>query len=487
MNFKIENNYINISNYPSIEKHFEEMASKGWLINKIITGNLFFYKKILPEELDFSISPYEVETAFTRKSKKELEEFQTVCESVGWNYATKTYDLHIYYKEKGSEAVAIETDEEEEFKTLELIGKKQLKAQYWQVPFFLFLAWLTIGRSLASVYGMRDGLTQIAALMIPLAIILGVLNIIELRRFLKINKKNIDMGKNIEFNDSKYLSYKICFSIFNIIIIGFIIYLLYSAIVLRNKIMMMGFIPVLIGTIIGTLYRIFIKPSKKSKDYKKVAFVITILVGSIVFTPLLMLNIESLTSHESKVNIEVYRVLTLNDFTDKDIKEDGNLRRNVSMLIPESYEYSSYARGQGVINTEYSNALSENLAETLVRRYKNEAENRIIGRKLQGLKFMFENDIYDSYLERSGLTEDDFNSLKDKDKKQAIDEALEIIKQKSIIEDKDGIWNMDEVYFLNIDKYEIVIRNGKEVFFLGGLDFSDPEVVKVVKDRLELY
>lgn len=100
MNFKIEINYLNITNYPAIERHFEKMASRGWLINKIIIGSLFIYKKIEPRELDFSISPYEIETTFTRKSKEEIEDFQTVSQAVGWNYATRSYDFHIYFKEK---------------------------------------------------------------------------------------------------------------------------------------------------------------------------------------------------------------------------------------------------------------------------------------------------------------------------------------------------------------------------------------------------
>ena len=100
MNFKIENNFLDIINYPSIERHLQDMARKGWLISKIILGSLFIYKRIEPEELDFSITPYEVETVFTRKTKEELEEFNSVCKSVGWNYATKSYDLHIYFKEK---------------------------------------------------------------------------------------------------------------------------------------------------------------------------------------------------------------------------------------------------------------------------------------------------------------------------------------------------------------------------------------------------
>lgn len=151
MNFKIEMNYLNIDNYPSLEKHFEKMANKGWLIDKVYMGSLFIYKKIEPQALDFSISPYEVETAFTRKTKKDLEEFQTVSEMVGWNYATKSYDLHIYYKSKSSAAVPIHTDEEEEFKLLERIAKRYLKVQYFFLPLLLVLNWLIIGSIFSNI------------------------------------------------------------------------------------------------------------------------------------------------------------------------------------------------------------------------------------------------------------------------------------------------------------------------------------------------
>ena len=70
MNFRIENNFLDITNYPSIERHLEKMASKGWLINKIIQGNIFIYKKIIPQRLEFSITPYEIETLFTKKVGK---------------------------------------------------------------------------------------------------------------------------------------------------------------------------------------------------------------------------------------------------------------------------------------------------------------------------------------------------------------------------------------------------------------------------------
>ena len=83
MNFKITIRYLNIINYPYLEKYLEDMASKGWLLDKIILGSVFIFKKTEPRELEFSISPYEVETIFTRKTKQELEEVETVCEAVG--------------------------------------------------------------------------------------------------------------------------------------------------------------------------------------------------------------------------------------------------------------------------------------------------------------------------------------------------------------------------------------------------------------------
>ena len=111
MDFKIENRVLDITNYPSVERHLENMANDGWLLTKIVFQNIFIYKRAKPEKLEFSISPYEVETMLTRKSKKELEEFQSVCESVGWDYATTSGDFHIYFKQKDAEAIEIETDD----------------------------------------------------------------------------------------------------------------------------------------------------------------------------------------------------------------------------------------------------------------------------------------------------------------------------------------------------------------------------------------
>lgn len=486
MNFKIENNYLDVTNYPSIERHLANMANKGWLINKIIFGVIFIYKRIEPEKLDFSISPYEIETAFTRKSKEELDEFKSVCESVGWNYATRSFNFHIYFKEEGSEAIDIETDEEEEFSTIEHIAKKQIKGYYFQIPLFLFLSWTTLGLVATNIHSMKDGLAQIAALIVPIGTVLLIYSLFHIKRFLKINRKNIELGKSIEYSDFKYNPYKITFPVAFITIILSVIYILYSAIVFKNKILLIVFLPVLIGGIGGAIYRYFIKPSKKTLNYKKVVFVIIIVVAAIISINIGILNIANMVNNTDKPNVDGYKVLSVKDFTDEDFEEGGDLLRNTSILIPESYEYADFAGKPRYLRTEYSKALTEGLAGNLVNRYKNQAKNVFIGRYSREIELYFKEGIYDDYLLKAGLTKGDLDNLKDKDKKEALKVAKEIINEKSITEDKENLWNADEAYFLNYEKTEIVLRNGKEVFYLDGKDFTDIEIIKIAKEKLGL-
>ncbi|MGI6225625.1 MAG: DUF2812 domain-containing protein [Peptococcales bacterium] len=485
MNFKIENNFLNISNYPLIERHLENMARRGWLISKIILGSIFIYKKINPEELDFSISPYEIETAFTKKSKEELDEFQSVCESVGWNYATKSYNLHVYFKKKGLEAIDLQTDDEEEFRTLESIGKRQLKAYYFQIPFLLFFSWMILGGIASSVHSMKDGMAQIVAFLIPIGLILAVSNLLHLRKFLRINRKNIEVGKNIEYSDSKFYLNKIAFPLTFIIGLIFIIYLFYVSVFLNNKYLLIALLPIFIGASVGTLYRIFIKPSKKTLRYKKVGFILTIAIATIIPIGIMTFTIiGSMMNHEGNSNIEGYKVLSINDFTATDLEDDGKLNQNASILIPNSYGYYSHIRGYGSVRTEYSRVLTEDLAINLVKRYKKQAENALIGRYSRELEFSFNEGLYDDYLLRAGFTIEDFNKLQGEDKDKALETAKEIIRKRSIVEDTETLWNVSEAYFLNYEKTEIVLRNGKEVFLLEGKDFSDSEIIKITKDKL---
>ncbi len=489
MNFKIESSFIDITNYPIVEKHFEEMAAKGWLINKIIVGNIFIYKKIIPEALEFSISPYEVETEFTKKTKDEIAEFQSVCESVGWNYATKSYDLHIYFKEKGSDALDIQTDEEEEFRTIEKIGKKYIRGLYIQIPIFLFLSWITLSGLFTNIQSMRDGLQQIGGPMILITVIMQILQLFNIKIFLKKNRENIELGKDIEFSKSKFNYFRFAFTMTFVFLLIFITYILYGGLVLNNKFLLIAILPSTIGIIIAFIYRMGVKPSKLSLKTKKIGFLVTIILSIMISTLIfgnLFGNIDSVFNDNPDIN--KLKILLVSDFNQGEVNETGNLLRQTSLLVPKSYDYYSHSREiYESVRTEYSEALTENLAKNLIERYIRQAEIGLEGRYGREIEIYFNEDIYDEYLfEKAGITLEEFNSLKGGDIKKSIKDVENKIRERSITKDMENLWNVEEVYFLNYDKTEIVIRQGKEVFNLEGYDFSDPDIIKIVKGRLGL-
>lgn len=493
MNFKIENNYIHITNYPSIEKHFEEMAAKGWLINRIIGSSIFIYKRIKPEAFDFSISPYEVETEYTKKTKSELAEFQNVVESVGWNYAAKSSNLHVYYKEKGSDALDIQTDEEEEFRILETIGKRYVKSLWVQIPLFLFLAISNIRQLLTGVEGMRDALPQLLSIMLPFTILTLVIEAYSVNKFLKENKRNIELGESIEFSKSNFYINKMSFLVTYIIFIIFILYMLYEIIILKNRFLLIAMIPITLTLVIVALYNIFIKPSKMTRKGKKKSFVFTIMLS--IMIPILLFGFFIMDTigrfKDSEIpNIGGYKVITVNDFYQTPIKQRGTFRRQTSLLIPTSYEYYSYNDEiYERTNTEYSKALTENLAKTLVQRYIKQAEKQV-ERDRQELEIYFREDIYDDFRfgERAGISLEEFNRLKNEDIKVAIETTMASIKERAIIKEDENLWNADEVYFLNYNKTEILVRQDKEVFYIDTRekDLSKPENIKIVKECLLL-
>lgn len=484
MNFKIEMNYLNIDNYPSLEKHFEKMANKGWLIDKVYMGSLFIYKKIEPQALDFSISPYEVETAFTRKTKKDLEEFQTVSEMVGWNYATKSYDLHIYYKSKSSAAVPIHTDEEEEFKLLERIAKRYLKVQYFFLPLLLVLNWLIIGSIFSNIRAMKDGFIQIVAIALPIAVLMSVVHITDLRKFLRKNRENIEQGKPLAFNFSNQWLYKISYWIFYLVILGVIVYLFYTAIFLHDLLAITRLMPLVVGGIIGLMYRAWIKPLRKGLGFKLGSFLVTLVVAGLMGIPLGWVSFSILTNNQGIRDPNEFEVLIADDFVEEEIEEWGTLERNTSILIPASHTYTSHYE-EDIIETEYSRALTESFAENLVERYFQQASNRFRGRYGREVDQAFSDGKYHPGLEASGFTEEDFNQMYEEGAGIELYRIWDIIEEQSIT-DASHLWNVEEAYFLSHDKNEIILREDREVFYLSGLDFSDPEIIENAKIQLQI-
>lgn len=236
----------------------------------------------------------------------------------------------------------------------------------------------------------------------------------------------------------------------------------------------------------------FVKPSRKIKRHRKTVFGLVVLTAGIIAAVVGGTNILGLIDNielKDKINLNNYKVIGYDDFDGVSAEDKIDLRRNISLLVPESYEYLSYNENKDkFIITQYSDVLNEDLAKNLVKRYIRQAEHRLEGRYFSLVDNIFEADYYNEseYLRESGLTKEKIENLKTEGIEYGKSKAKEIIKEKSIKEDSKELWNVDEVYFLSYFRDEIVLRKEKEMFYLEGKDFSDTTVRNIVKNRLGL-
>lgn len=511
MAYKIEIGTLGITNYPIIAKHFKDMAAKGWLIDKIISDNFFIYKNIKPEELDFSITPYETEKIFARKSKEELEEFKTVCQRVGWNYAAKTKDFHIYFKARGEEAVDLETDDEEELSSLEEIANKQFRVIYFLIPLFaLFLfrilqdisiGFYTFKEIFNPVQILKSGLIQLSILLLPIFIISFVKKIYRNNKFIKKNKENIELGKSIKYSNSKFYLEKIEIVLSIVLILFAVIQIIYSLIITKDNSVYRFLIPYAIANILVLIFNKTIKPAKKSFDYKVFSFIAAGILA-VTISVVIGRGFDDEIESQGKINTSNLAIITPEDINLKGVKELEKFSKDFSIFIPKSYQYSTFTEDGKYMETDYTKALTQPIAEYIVKKYRDNQEEYVKSMYKEEVRYAIEKDDYNANfqrdaetpenlieevdLEQYGLTEEEFNKLDKKDPKLALEEAMKIMEAKNIIEGNKNLWNADEVYFLSNNKDKIVIRQGKEVFMLEGPDFSDQKVIQIVKEKLEL-
>lgn len=188
-------------------------------------------------------------------------------------------------------------------------------------------------------------------------------------------------------------------------------------------------------------------------------------------------NIEALSG---TVPLDNYKVVSF----DHDSEADGDFSQNASLFIPTSYNYSSSSENNSEIRTEYSKALNESLAKNLVGRYIQNRKNSLKTMS-DDIGIALTEGEYNPELIHIGFTEEDFNQLENMEGPISIGQLNNIIFTNSITKDEE-LWAIEEVYYLSYDKDEVLLRDENEVFYLSGLDFSDPSIVEEVKDQLAL-
>lgn len=467
MNYKVDYNFLEITNSPAIEYYFEKRAMEGWFIDRIYLGSIFIFKKTEPTELDFSIRPYELEDA-------------------GWNYVTESYDLHIYYKEYKAEAVSHGIEDAEEFKILEAIGQRRIQGNTLQVFLFLLLGWFNVSGIYTNPDFLKDGAAQLILPFILTGLTIAIWGVIHMKRFLKLNRENIKAGKDIEYSDSMFLVPSITFFFASILFILFIFHFLYMGIISRSLVPFIFILVVLILFGIERVYRFWKTSDKTAIDQKKMSWIGATLAVLIAMTGF---GVYAEARIAKNPNLEEYKVLTTDTFDEGELESEieSTFWHDFSLIIPKSYNYSYYISEEDeYVETEYSQALVTDFANDLVKRYIDKKKTNYGNFYVEEVKLYFEEGFFDDSLKIVGINEGDLIRLKGLKQEDAEEITHQLIDERSITQADADLWNADEVYFLSYDKDEILIRSGRKVFYLSGKDFTDATVIEKTKERLAL-
>ena len=120
-----------------IVKHLENMASEGWLLEKM-SAFTWTYRKIEPSKLHFDISYYLTLTDFEPEPTEEQQSFNEFCAHTGWKLAASTVQMQVFYNE-AEHPVPIETDPSLEIENIHRNVKKTVFPSYFMLFFCAFL------------------------------------------------------------------------------------------------------------------------------------------------------------------------------------------------------------------------------------------------------------------------------------------------------------------------------------------------------------
>lgn len=94
--------------HSGISKHFEKMASQGWMIEELSNFG-WYYRRIEPQTLHFTVTYYPKASEFDPEPSEEQRRFYDFCEHTGWKLACASAQMQIFYNEQ-EHPIPIETD-----------------------------------------------------------------------------------------------------------------------------------------------------------------------------------------------------------------------------------------------------------------------------------------------------------------------------------------------------------------------------------------
>lgn len=201
--------YLTYTNFGLVEKWYEDMAKKGWQIEKIILPFIHKFKKAEPEDVRYKVSLAPNEGSFSAFSKDELSDFDEMAKDYGWHLVDRTFNMNVYKLDEGSQD-SLYNDGNEEIEIL----NKGIKGEIISLgTIFMVIVFLVF--SITSRFFSRDIFySNYTIFMWPAAILLFLFDALALGDCIFFKKRNKDAKSISQIKFSRFTFSKAFVSIF---------------------------------------------------------------------------------------------------------------------------------------------------------------------------------------------------------------------------------------------------------------------------------
>ncbi|WP_313233084.1 DUF2812 domain-containing protein [Tissierella praeacuta] len=357
-NIKRELFAFSASDISTMEEHFEEMAKKGWMLDKI-GEYLIRYKRTKPQELKFCVDLLPKLSVFDYPHNEDVVRYRNLYINSGWNFLTASHKIQVFYSQKEDNLLPIQTDDR---KKQSIINKSLLfEIIVYIVCLFIFVR---SSRSLFPVdYNrLKSNSDIVMTIMTPIFIIPGVAYIFSHGFWIFRAKVAIKNGEKLPKINYKYLKFRTFSLLYPALLFAVLtIAALITDLINGNFQGAFSLLPVVIGITAGTLFRKNKNKKKRSKDRNVVLFgvlIVLVVIGVNIIIPKLY------DAGETEELREGYKGLTLNDFNQREI-DYSNFYREGSILLPKisTYYEESSDGNRDYVRTQYIKAINNKMAK----------------------------------------------------------------------------------------------------------------------------
>lgn len=433
--------------YKAMEEYLEEMAEKGWMLEKVGRTTAKF-RATEPKKLKFCVDIFKKGGTLSPEDNGESREYRRLCQESGWTFVTSQEYLQFFYANEGSDPVPLQTDEEIEQKIVE---NTLLKRELIGVSLFLLVAVFAFVRSFPVKYGNLLSFTGVAStflfpilsIIVVIPALYGIVWMINARRKIKngmtIKKPTLKSARRriVAFSGMIW----IIVSIFTICLIADAFF--------RPDDVLIAVMGPAVGISLGTGIRHLVKKNKIKED-KNIIVTVIVVIAVFIFIrqaiPFIMEKSEKMYNVDSFP--EKYPIVTMKEIPEYS-GQAGSLTKefktSMSPVVPKHYTYWEHGEINGIekyMDIKYYEAINPYFSEIIF--------NGIIDRIEKGIRWQGM-----TILDRTVVTDDEMRSL----------------------------WNADNLALAE-ERYEIIIRKENIVLRLSGdIDFNDKQTRKLMLER----